>query len=269
MKSISLSLALNSLISFVIIFTLTLLILSFLKVQLWVLFLFTLFISLPITIFIFLRLKNKEQKRNLMVKSKQQNDGLILTLNTLKKDQITQIFCNLFTSLKVNFTEKSGYFLVNNTALYPAFFIEPLSVNEAKFILNNSPFSDQKHIIISNAFKENVRLFCEQFNLLTMPTSCVLDLLLKHQLISPTTLKKAKKQRLITALFKRVNGKRFILYGVMLLLLSLIVFYPIYYIVSGMIFVVFGLISLLFGKKEQFLNNFCDLLTALNIDEKK
>ncbi len=262
---ITLPLFLNTCLLLVLLFTVNLLGLSFLRIPLWLKILLAIMLSATVSALAFLRWRKNSIYRTKIKQSKKQLACDLMLLNTLKRSQITEIFSALFRNLQQTAEEKQGYFLINGTTVYPCCLPESLGYNDVKRIVDNSPFKSEDFLIISDGFKEGVKIYNEVLKVKLISTETVVPILNKYQLLPKNEKQEIKKRNLFKALFKKANGGRFLFYGITLIAMSFIVFYPIYYVVSGVLFAVFGLIAMFFGKNGTISQDE-DLLSALGID---
>lgn len=263
---ISLPLFLNTIILLTLLFTVNLLGLSFLRIPIWLKILLAIMLSCAVSALAFIRWRSKSIYRTKIKQSKKQLACDLMLLNTLGRSQITEIFSALFKNLKQPAEEKQGYFLVSDTTVYPYCLPESLGYNEIKQTVDSSPFKSEKFLIISDGFKEGVKIYSGSLKAILITTETVVPLLNKYGLLPKNEKQEIKKKNLFKALFKKANGGHFLIYGITLIAMSFIVFYPIYYVVSGVLFAVFGLIALFFGKIDT-VGQDEDLLSALAIDE--
>lgn len=264
---ITLPLFLNTVILLAFLFTANLLALSFLSVPFWLKVTLALMLSLSVSVLVFFKWQKNSVKKSKLKQSKQKTLCDLATLNLLARTDISKIFRYLFKNLNLTFKETNGYFLVNGAVVYPFCLPESLSFNEVKRTIDTSPYQGENFLIISDKFNESLKIYKDDLGVTLIDTEAILPLLNRFDLL-PKTKTTVKKTSLFRALFKKVNGRRFIIYGIALVAMSFIVFYPIYYLVSGVFFIVFGLIAVFFGKSDLvILNN--DFLTALNIKDEK
>lgn len=114
----------------------------------------------------------------------------------------------------------------------------------------------QSLIIFGNNWNNDFLRLSERFGgrIRLIGEAELFTLMKKYNTELPITnkLKEEKKKDFILfkLLFNKKRANAFFLYGVTLLFLSLIVFYPIYYLVCGGIFILYSVICKMFGKTE-------------------
>lgn len=191
------------------------------------------------------------------------------TLTLFPKTKQIETFTLLFNSFCKDFDFSDGYFLVNGVCLIPCLKLDDLNFDEAKTLVEVCPFKSEKTIIISSGFTKNLTTFSDSLNLTLITTAEVIPLLIERKLIGYEKPLKQKKENLFFRLFKKANGTKTIIYGATMIAFSFFVFYPVYYLVSGTIFIVFGLIAKFFGRSTDFFQEEKSLLNLLNLPEKE
>lgn len=262
MKSFSLPVILNSLIVFVFSFFIILLPFGFVDLPPALRVIFSLAIAFTISFSVFYLLKDKENARHDKKCKKARKDEAIFTLNRCTKKEIVKIFGELLDRLNLSYEQQSGYFSTNGVSILPCFLPEELSLNELLSAYRNCPFENEKLIVISDKFSSAVNLK----NLSVVHTRSIVALLDKEKLLPETQKPVKPKRNILKALFYKANGKKLILYGTCLICLGFFVFYPLYYFISGSIFIVYGLIALFFGNIKP-VDRKDDLLFLLNKTE--
>lgn len=252
MKSINLPIILNTTITFLISFFIGLIIVSAISVKLWLKILLVLPIALCVTALVYLSLKNASRTKSAKTISAKKINYAKNYLLTLKQKQLSDLLGLLFLKLNKPVMQLGQYFLIDGITIIFAIFKDPITPNEISYLLNSSPFNTEKTYIIANDCTTSSQVFSKAINTTIVKTDLIVPLLFKFAIIPDYT--KEEKPPLFINLFKKVNSKRFIVYGVALIVMSNLVFYPIYYIVSGIVFIVFGLLAKIFGTKEVLIN---------------
>lgn len=264
MKKLSLSAILNAVISSMLIFICCLVCISFLKTKSWIKILLALAFSLLASTLIFIFDQNRSVRRRNAKLSREFLKSGSAFLSTLSKKQIFSLTENLLNALNVKYSAKENFFTLNNVILCPVIFLEELSFNDIKRIADNCFVEGKLIVIISASFSKTALEYEKALNTLLLKTEAFLTALQDFNLLPNMQKTPLKKQNFFAKLFKKVNGLKFIAYGVCLLLLSFVVFYPTYYIISGSIFTFFGIFALVFGKRQPNNDNKpCDLIEIL------
>lgn len=257
MKNLKLASFINLIILCAGIFIASLIGFSLVRLNLAVKILFALIIALLVTFFAY----KKESAVSVRVKNSQNSikriNEVMHILNTCAGDEIQSIFLKFFNLKGICAKAHKRYMCTDRGyTVFLGFYTEPLGEFDAKNILENLPFADAKLVIISNQFTDACVEFCK-FKQITLITSQQIAPYLDYDVLNLRQAEKSvnkNKRSLLKALIKsfynRKNFKRFFLYGVLLFTLSRLTFYPVYYVISGGIFIVNGLIALLFGKND-------------------
>lgn len=264
MKKLSLSAILNTVISAMLIFIVCLVCISFLKTKSWIKILLALAFSLLASTLVFIFDQNRSDRRRKAKLSREFLKNGTIFLSTLSKKQIFTLTENLLNALNVKYIASENFFTLNKVILCPVLFLEELSFNDVKRIVDCFFTEGKLIVIISASFSKTALEYEKTLNTLFLKTEDFFTALRDFNLLPNMQIKPLKKENFFIKLFKKVNGLKFIVYGVCLLLLSCVVFYPTYYIISGGIFTFFGIFALVFGKRQP--NNDkkpCDLIEIL------
>lgn len=264
MKPLSLSVVLNTLFSFFGVFLFLIVVVSFFKIKTWLKIAISAIISISFAVIILY--KNNERYSK---KQKIKTTNLALSqkkraFNLLSETQILSIFVDFCKKLQLSPTVTNGFIIIDNAAIFPLFYPEDLSLNEIKKIANKTPSFIKKIIVVSDGFTKAALDFQKELSTVYVKSEEAIKALEKFDLTPKIESAVVKKENLFLRLFKRTNGKKFILYGVGLLILSLFAFYRLYYLASGGVFILFGLIATFFAKKDDVTSNGKDLLQILN-----
>lgn len=264
MKPLSLSVVLNTLLSFFAVFLFLIVLVSFLKIKTWLKIAISAIISIFIAIIIFRKNNERYSKKQKLKNASKTLSEAKQTFNLLSKDRILSIFVELCKNLTLTPSLSDDYLTLKDTAIFPLFYPEDLSFNEIKNIISKTPSSIHKIIIVSDGFTKTALDFTKGLSVIFIKSDEAIKLLEKFDLIPQNEPIIIKKENLFLRLFKRTNGKKFILYGAGLLILSLFAFYRLYYLISGIVFIVFGVIAALFAKNDGLMTNQKDFLQILN-----
>ena len=138
--------------------------------------------------------------------------------------------------------------------LYLLFKFDNISKDEIISLLKKTP-SGYKTAIICTTLQEDCQMLCKILNdkIATVSVEKVY-LFLKENNMLPNleyslTPKKIKLKILLKECFKRKRCTHFFYVGTIMLVFSLFVFYPKYYLILGTLFCIYGLICLFYGKK--------------------
>ncbi len=250
MKKLSLSVILNTVISAALIFIVCLVLISFLKTKTWIKILLAATFSLLSSTLIFLFNKNRSNRRRKEKLSREFLKSGSTFLSTLNKKQIFSLTENLLNVLNVDYLANEYFFTLNDVILCPLLFLEELSFNDVKRIVDNCFAEGKLIVIISESFSKRAVEYEKALNALYLKTEDFFTALEDFDLLPSFQKPPLKKDNFFAKLLKKINGLKFIAYGTCLLLLSFVVFYPTYYIISGSIFTFFGIFAIIFGKRQ-------------------
>ena len=170
--------------------------------------------------------------------------ALKFKLSLMKNDEII----NLFKGLIKNCANKDFYLESEKYIYLFCFLPDELSTGDALSLIKKVDYSSKQIVLFSNAFSKNLIDISNALKISLISTEKIYSNLKEAypEFLDKLEILDTKKLKL-SGLFQKKNGIRFILYGSILELLSLITFFPIYYVLSGAVFIIYGLITLFFG----------------------
>lgn len=215
----------------------------------------TIFFSVVLSVFlsfiIYRFSYDREKKKN---DSKFINDAFNQRMNILyacTDEEISAILKALLIKLHIC-ADVSGRHMQTEDGSIVLFLLLPTAItaNELAFFLRNFPYREKKIKIVSSSFSTEAEKFAE-FAGVTLVDGVEFGKILEENDLLPEFEIKKKKADLrerISPFFYKTNGKRFLFYAALLGLFSRFSFYPIYYVISSLIFAIYGLIAVFFGK---------------------
>ena len=141
--------------------------------------------------------------------------------------------------------------LGNGKKAVPFFYPSPITDNMLKALADRIRINgDERIIVLSSGFTANALAYAKCAYISVFGAKDVFELLNKHDLLPEikATVKKRRYFPALTGLFVKNNGVRFILFGLSLIIMAFVVFYPLYYYIAGAVFILFGMVSLIFAK---------------------
>lgn len=264
MKPLSLSVVLNTLLSFLAVFIFLIVIVSFFQIKTWLKIAISAIISISFSVIIFYKNNQRYFKKQKLKNANKTLSEVKRAFNLLSETQILSIFVELCKKLRLFPTLSDGFLYVEDAAIFPLFNPEDLSFNEIKKIALKTPSFIKKVIVVSDGFTKTALDFQKELSTVFVKSEEAIKALKKFDLVPKIEPSIVKKENMFLRLFKRTNGKKFILYGAGLLILSLFAFYRLYYLISGIVFIVFGVTAALFSKNDGFTTNQKDFLQILN-----
>lgn len=207
---------------------------------------------------IFLYAKHKVTQRKKYVKNKEEERKLEKIKTKLKMNSNKQNFdflVKLFTLLDYNFIKSTNKLIYKNHSVFILFKFEPITKDELCCFYKQSN-KDTKTLVFCSELSEQSKIFSQDFKeRIVLQTAENLFLLMKKVSFYPDISKipekeKVKFSEMLKSFLVKENGKRFIWYGVTLLIISLFAYFPLFYLLVGTILCILGLIGRFFGKNK-------------------
>lgn len=191
------------------------------------------------------RLKNKETKSV---------EELMIELNFFSKQNLYSTFTKAFqaqnkTVVKVN---RGLYLKEDKTLIFLVFSFEGVSKEDVLKAYNMLKKED-KCLIYASFCSPETEKFIERFGgvIKLENKKNIYSLLLEASLLPKCThilLDYNDTKKTFKNYFNKKNAKRFLSFGIILVVMSFFVYYKLYYLIFGIIFLIFSSVSLLFGK---------------------
>ncbi len=197
------------------------------------------------------------KKRSKILIKKSDENGLVSCRRTLCLKETSAALSLIVSALKKTenqIVEKNEKSYLNGKLVCCRFSVEPLSADE---ILQVYKSERCQLIFFGNEFTESAKHITDyigkDITLVDMPS--VYKLLKNAELLPETETKtvnrKEKIKSLFVATFQRKKAGSFALYGSVLLIMSRFVFYPLWYIISGTIFLLYAITVKFFAAKDE------------------
>lgn len=174
----------------------------------------------------------------------------MLKLYLCTDDEIQEIFKALFDKLHICARVCGRHMrLGSSLTVISPLSIAPMTADGLIKVLRECPYPGS-YAVISAEFTPDAKKIADILGVKLIPASSLGALLDEFDLL-PAIDAPMKKPRFFTrfsSFLYKTNGRRFLIYGTFLFVLSSFTFYPVYYIVFGTVFVVYGLIAAFFGK---------------------
>lgn len=251
MKKISVPILLDTLFYTACILLLSFCLLRYLKQPPAAAVAFSLLISAAFACVFCLLSVKKYRKKLRSKREKERCQAVLLHLTLERCETVAALLGEAFSKDGKQALLQGGTLTVDGKRAIPAFTMQPLSadtvagilrdVKEEKFLLVNqlSPQSQE----LADLFSLPVLTGEEIFRLLER-TDCI-----PQTLICGTPRTKSAKRKLKLS-FSRRNAHSFLTGGVLLLIMSLFVLYPVYYLVTGSLLLSIGLVVRFFGYRN-------------------
>jgi len=211
-------------------------------------------VSITVTSLYLLRATGKTK----IFKIKKSEEELLLKiLNQLalyKKEELLSYFCKFLTAYSVPFEKINGGFLLKNKNdfIFPYFGFENISLKEVAEAYKLTP-KGKNLVLFGNSFDDKAKTFASGFGKrITLTDGSSFYLMMKEKdcfpKITDEIIKtKPKIHSLLKSTFSKTRARQCAFYGVALLILSNFVFYPVYYIISGSLFLIYAVTVRFFG----------------------
>ena len=163
-----------------------------------------------------------------------------------------------FVSLGVDYTKKENGLVINQGKylLYPLFSFDQILKSDIIRAFNKIE-QDEKIIILSNSFSDEIQEFCKKFmgKIILVTGVGVYNLLKKGHALPEITFKLSKPKITFKEIIKKVlcrkKAKNYFFYGFIFLIFSFFIPFKAYYIISGTLFMIFSVFVYFFTKEAK------------------
>ena len=218
---------------------------------------FSVILSIPVAMIAFKRITEKKKTVQLKKCKQEELDELNGELSLYSQQNINDLFFKAFSKAGFSPSKKNGALFINGgkdvvLIRYGESGAKKTDVLKA-FNLSRP---NGKAYLIAQTFSQELLTFIERFSgsIISVDDKKVYDFLQKTNCIPtsrlPKKIVKPKKERIKIAFFNRKNSKKFFLFGVLFLILSLFASLKLYYLISGSAFLIYSLILRLFGASD-------------------
>lgn len=230
-------------------FFLSLGILRFYRVPLPLSLLCAVLIALAAGGFVFLLLYRSRRKRYLNKKERESREALLLHLALEKPENVLRQLLAAYLADKKEARLQEDALLVDGVQTVPLFTMEPVGADEIALLLRR--FGKEPFTVLCNALMPEAEKLLASFGVASVQGDGVYALFartdtLPSPLICGEILRKTVKQKLRRT-FSKSNARPFFVSGILLLVMSLFTFFPLYYVISGGILLLCAVTVRLFG----------------------
>ena len=179
--------------------------------------------------------------------------ALMDKFNMCTADEIFNIFLPIFNELNISASLTDDHItLASGQKIYLAFFPSAITDNELMTIYRKCRYENL--IVFSNSFTSPCYALAKKLKIKLFSAQEIFELLESFNALPVQTENKTPPfyDGILSRLFERKNGTRFIILGLTLIIIAFAVFYPLYYYVMGAIFVTYGFICLIFAKSKVY-----------------
>ena len=199
-----------------------------------------------------LRVQKKVSALNLKLTDEKNMRGATQAMLLADDKTVMTVFTDYFTGIGKQPREENGYLVSGENFISWKIVYDPLTVNDVIEFYKKTP-QGKNLLLIGNEFSEKALSFASGFGgrIRPIPLAGILPAIREYGCLPETDLPRLPGKKPFRAFFRnsfdRKKGKKYALYGVLLLLLSNFVFYPVWYIASGCALVVYACAVALFA----------------------
>lgn len=205
-------------------------------------------IGVAVSVPVFYILYTIREKKILRRADEQEKNKLMLHLALTKQQDVVNMLCSMRDIIH---NIKYFYVECGDDVLYPAFTVEPLGADKIAEIAKK--FSDKNLTVYCGALSHSAKKLCDELKIKTV-TGDEVYLKMKEKNLLPEKYICDVKKRTLKEKFSSAaagtNSRPFITGGLGLMIFSLFTIFPVYYLISGIILFVFGIIIRFIPKRK-------------------
>ena len=210
-------------------------ILRYYRVPLWLTALSTSLVALAVGGISFLFLYGKRRKKLLTKQEQEACDALLLHLALEKPERVRAALLEAYLADGKSAHCNNDELCVEGVPVVPIFALEPLSADEAATLIRR--FGKDPFQIACNSLSAEAEKLLASFGVKVQRKDEIYSLFTRTEttpnpLICGEIPRKTAKQKLRRS-FSKSNARPFFVCGLLLLLMSLFTFFPVYYIITG------------------------------------
>lgn len=205
-------------------------------------------IALPIGILSFLLLNRSHKRKLFSSKQREEQEKLLLHLALEKPERVRAAFIAAFTADEKEAHCAGDELIVDDQLTVPLFTMEPVSADGIAHLLRRygSGFA-----LICNTLTVDAEKLLSSFSISVTKRDEVYALFTRTKtmpspLICGNLPRKTIKQRMKVT-FSKKNARAFFVSGILLLIMSLFVFFPLYYMITGSVLLLCAVTVRIFG----------------------
>ena len=244
MKKFSFALAADVLFYSVAAWFLTVGVLRYYRADTWVCMTAATLVALAVGCAVFLLLSAKRDKRLLGKKERETRDALMLHLALEKDERVRALLLEALLKDGQTAHCEGDAIALDGAPLIPLYTMEPLSADAVARLLKT--YGGASFTLACNALTPDAEKLLSSFGRKAMKADETYDLFARTECVPEKMIcgdipRRTAKVRLRTAFAKR-NAHPFFVSGLLLLIMSLFVIYPVYYLVSGSILMITAIV---------------------------
>ncbi len=219
----------------------------------WVCFTAATLIALAVGGVLFLILSARHRRRALGKKEQKEREKLMLHLALEKDERVRASLLEAFLADGKEAHCEDDALSVDGTALVPVFTMQPVSADRVAHLIKQ--YGERPFVLACNAITPEAEKLLATFSRKAMRGTEIYELFrrterMPHPLICGELPRRTMRSRL-TAAFSKRNAYPFFACGACLLVMSLFVFFPVYYLVSGSLLLAASVLIRAFGKAPE------------------
>lgn len=223
--------------------------LRWLDVATWACFTATTLIALAVGTVLFLLLSGRHRRRALSKRQQEEKEKLMLHLTLEQDDAVRTLLANALRTDGKEATLQDDTIMLDDAPLIPVFTMQPVSADTVARLLKT--YGKTPFLIACNALTPEAEHLLTSFSRSAMPGEEIYALFSRTETIPETLIcgeipRRTARTRLRIAFSKR-NAYPFFVSGAGLLVMSLFVFFPIYYLVTGSLLLIASVCIRAFG----------------------
>ena len=206
-------------------------------------------ISLAVMGVVFLLSYHRRLKRRLSKKETEAQEALLLHLALEKEERVRAALLTAFLADKKEAHCQNDVLLVEDTLCVPRFTMQPLSADEVARVIR--AYGREKLTILCNALTTEAEKLAASFGVKVMRKDEIYALFTRTETTPSPLILAELPRKSIKRTFRRIVSKKsarpFFTSGILLLIMSLFTFFPIYYLISGSVLTSLAIFVRFFG----------------------
>ena len=224
-------------------------ILRYLRMALWLSVLLASLIALSAAGAVFLLSYHSRRKRRLSKKESEARESLMLHLALEKEERVRAALVTAFLADQKEAHCQDDVLLVGDALCVPRFTMQPLSADETARILR--AYGREKLTILCNALTPEAEKLAASFGVRVLRKDDIFALFTRTETTPSPLILAELPRKSIKRTFRRIVSKKsarpFFVSGILLLIMSLFTFFPIYYLISGCVLTSLAILVRFFG----------------------
>ena len=206
-------------------------------------------IALAVAAIVFILSYHSRRRRRLSKKENEAREALLLHLALEKEERVCTAFYTAFCADGKNAQLQDDAILVEDTLCVPRFTMQPLSADAVARVIR--AHGREKLSILCNALSPEAEKLAASFGVKLMRKKEIYELFTRTKTTPDPLILAELPRKSIKRTFRRIISKKsarpFFTSGILLLIMSLFTFFPIYYLISGCTLTILAICVRFFG----------------------